>query len=148
MAAGVAGAVVMTLTERLEQTLTHRPDSYVAGRTLMSLFGRSASDLEKPSGWNVAMHYGTGAVVGAVRGLWSVTGIRGPQASAWHAIVRLAVDQTLENTTGAGAPPATWATQEQVIDYLHKGIYSLATGAVTDAWIRPSLESRRGVRSH
>jgi hypothetical protein len=146
--AGLAGVVVMTLGEKAEQALTHRPDSFVPARTLMSLLGRSPSDHEKPPGWNLAMHYGTGAFVGALRGLWSATGIRGPQASAWHAVVRLAVDQTLENTTGVGAPPSSWPTQERVVDYLHKGVYSLATGAVADAWIRPTLESRRGIRSH
>ena len=147
-AAGLAGAAVMSLSERAEQAVTHRPDSFVPGRTLMSLLGRSPSDRQRPPGWNLAMHYGTGAVVGALRGLWAATGIRGPQASAWHTVVRLAVDQTLENTTGVGAPPSSWHTQERVVDYLHKGVYSFATGAVTDAWIRPTLESRRGVRSH
>jgi hypothetical protein len=148
MAAGLTGAAVMAVTEKAEQAVTHRPDSYVPARALMSLLGRSPSDHEKPPGWNHAMHYGTAAVVGTLRGLWSVTGIRGPQASAWHTVVRLAVDQTIENTTGVGAPPSTWATQERVVDVLHKGVYSFVTGAVTDLWIRPTLESRRGIRSH
>jgi hypothetical protein len=30
---------VMTAAEKLEQSVTHRPDSYVAGRTLMTLLG-------------------------------------------------------------------------------------------------------------
>jgi hypothetical protein len=39
--------------------------------------------------------------------------------------LRLLNDQTLENATGAGAPPWTWPIDEQVIDLLHKGIYAL-----------------------
>jgi hypothetical protein len=94
------------------------------------------------------MHYGTGAVVGALRGVWSVTGIRGPSASAAHTVVRLATDQTVENATGVGAPPATWPRQEKVVDYLHKGVYAFVTGALADAWIRPDLQSSRGRTSH
>ena len=138
----------MTLGEMAEQAITHRPPSFVPGRTLKSMLGGSTSDHEQPVVWNHAMHWGTGLLVGALRGLWSVTGIRGPQASAWHTVVRLAVDQTLENTSGFGAPTGTWVGEERVADFVHKGLYGFVTGAVADAWIRPTLESRRGIRSH
>jgi hypothetical protein len=146
--AGLAGVVAMTVGEKAEQALSGRPDSYVPARTMLALMGRSASDHDKPTGWNWAMHYGTGAVVGALRGVWSATGIRGPRASALHTVIRLATDQTLENATGAGAPPATWPVGERVVDYLHKGVYAFVTGAVADAWIRPELQSARGRVSH
>lgn len=57
-----------------------------------------------------------------------MTGIRGPLAHAHHTAVRLAFDQTLENATGAGAPPPTWLAQEQTVDIAPKAVYSLATG--------------------
>ena len=97
---------------------------------------------------NHAMHWATGAVVGSLRGVWAVTGIRGPYANAWHTVVRLAFDQTLENASGAGAPPATWPVLEQAVDAGHKAVYSTVTGVVADAWISPVLASRRGRRSH
>ena len=146
--AGLAGVVVMTAGEKAEQALTGRPDSYVPGRTMLALMGRSPSDQDRPTGWNWAMHFGTGAVVGALRGVWSATGIRGAQASAVHTVIRLATDQTLENATGVGAPPATWPVRERVVDYLHKGVYAFATGLIADAWIRPELRSARGRVSH
>jgi hypothetical protein len=83
------------------------------------------------------MHWGTGALLGALRGVWSVTGLRGTEASAAHTLVRLAFDQTIENATGVGAPPATWPASERGIDVLHKAIYSLTTGWVADRWIGP-----------
>lgn len=49
------------------------------------------------------MHWGTGAVLGSLRGMWAVTGIRGALANTKHTAVRLAFDQTLERM-----PPA-WA---------------------------------------
>jgi len=91
------------------------------------------------------MHWGTGAAVGALRGIWSAAGLRGLRASAWHTSVRLAVDQTLENVTGVGAPPWTWSRRDQVVDVAHKAVYSLATGAIADRLV-PSARDRRGTR--
>jgi len=145
---GLAGVVVMTAGEKVEQRFTHRPDSYVPARTLLTLLGRRPGDDEKPALWNHLMHWGTGAVLGALRGVWAVTGIRGPLANTKHTAVRLSFDQTLENTTGAGAPPSTWPKREFVVDVLHKAVYSVVTGVVADRLIRPTLESRRGVDSH
>jgi hypothetical protein len=94
------------------------------------------------------MHWGTGALLGALRGVWSATGIRGTEATATHAVVRLAFDQTVENATGVGAPPSTWPTSERVLDVVHKSLYSVVTGLVADLWIAPAAESRRGRHSH
>jgi hypothetical protein len=68
--------------------------------------------------------------------------------NAWHTATRLAFDQTVENITGVGAPPPTWPLQEQVVDVLHKAVYSTVTGFVADRWIDPVLESTRGRVSH
>jgi hypothetical protein len=94
------------------------------------------------------MHWSTGALLGALRGVWSAIGLRGPLASTWHTAVRLAFDQTVENVTGVGAPPPTWPRQEKLVDVLHKTVYSVVTGAVADRWIPATLESRRGTTSH
>jgi hypothetical protein len=146
--AGLVGVAAMTVGERLEQSLTGRPASYVPARALRTLLGRPVADTEQPPVWNHLMHWGTGALVGGLRGVWSVTGIRGPVATAWHTVVRLAFDQTVENATGAGAPPMTWPARERAVDVLHKGVYSTVTGLVADAWIRPELRSLRGRTSH
>jgi hypothetical protein len=146
--AGLAGVAVMTAVEKAEQAVTHRPDSYVPGRTLLTLLGRHPSDADRPTAWNHAMHWGTGAVLGALRGVWAAVGLRGIQASLAHTVVRLATDQTLENATGVGAPPSTWPPAERVVDVLHKAVYSAATGVVADRLVRPDLQSRRGRTSH
>ena len=135
--AGLAGAAVMTLGEKAEQALTHRPDSYVPARTLTALTtGRRLPESARPLARNHLMHWGTGAAVGALRGVWAATGLRGWRASAWHASVRLATDQTLENATGVGAPPWTWSRRDRVVDIAHKAVYSFVTGAVADRLVR------------
>jgi hypothetical protein len=145
---GLAGVAAMTAAEKLEQTVTGRPNSYVPARTLLTLLGRRPADDAQPPGWNHLMHWSTGATLGAMRGVWSVIGLRGPSASLAHTVVRLATDQTLENATGVGAPPRTWPVRERVVDVAHKAVYSFATGVLADRLIAPALESRAGRTSH
>lgn len=146
--AGVVGVAAMTVGEKLEQSVTHRADSYVPGRTLLTLLGRPPGDDARPAAWNHAMHWGTGACLGALRGVWAAVGLRGSQAHVAYCVVRLAFDQTMENGTGAGAPPHSWPRDERIADIAHKAVYALVTGLVADRWITPALESRSGVVSH
>jgi len=146
--AGLVGVAAMTLGEKAEQAITSRPNSYVPGRALRTLLGRPTGDDEQPVLWNHAMHWGTGAVVGSLAGVWAALGLRGPRAHVAHTAVRLAFDQTVENATGVGAPPHTWPPAEQLVDVLHKAVYSLVTGAVAERLVPPLLESGRGRTSH
>jgi hypothetical protein len=146
--AGLAGVAAMTTAEKAEQRLTGRASSYVPARALLTLLRRHPGDDDQPVGWNHAMHWGTGALLGALRGVWAATGIRGPEATLTHAVVRLAFDQTVENATGAGAPPSTWPRSERLVDVSHKALYALVTGAAADRIVAPTLQSRSGTVSH
>src|SRR3954454_3881285 len=96
--AGLAGTAAMTLAAKAEQRFTARPNSYVPARTLTALAtGRRLPESATPPVVNHLMHWGTGAAVGALRGIWAASGLRGWRASAWHTSLRLATDQTLEN---------------------------------------------------
>ena len=148
LVSGALGALVMSGGEWLEQRLTGRPDSYVPARTLERLLGLHERPREQSRAVNLAMHYGQGALVGAVRGVMASAGLRGPWASGMFTVVRLTSDQVLENATGVGAPPWTWPRREAVVDVAHKAVYSIVTGLVSDGWIAPALTSRRGRRSH
>ena len=75
-------------------------------------------------------------------------GLRGPRADLAHTVVRLAFDQTVENATGAGAPPHTWPVKEQVIDVCGKALYSFVTGAAADRLIEARQDPGKGTRSH
>jgi hypothetical protein len=134
---GLAGAAVMTAAEKLEQRITGRPNSFVPARTLAHLLRLDRPDADRVDR-NWAMHYGTGAAAGALRGVMSAANLRGPLASVMHSSVRLSIDQTLENATGVGAPPWTWPRDELAIDLLHKAIYAQATGAISDALVEPA----------
>lgn len=135
-AAGLAGVAAMTLTEKIEQRFTKRPNSYVPAHTLAHLVGLPRPDDDR-WGRNMAMHWANGLVLGAVRGVMSAANLRGPQTVMMLTQMRIAFDQTLENLTGVGAPPATWPRDELVIDWIHKGVFAAATGAAADALIEP-----------
>jgi len=146
-AAGLVGVAAMTAAEKVEQRFTGRPESYVPARTLLTLVGRRPSRTDQPLLANHVMHWGTGAVLGALRGVWAALGLRGPRASAAHTVVRLATDQTFENATGVGSPPHTWPRQEQVVDMAHKAVYGVVTGLVADRLISPTLQSHGSTTS-
>jgi hypothetical protein len=135
--AGLAGVGAMTAVEKLEQRITGRPDSYVPARTLAHVLALSHPDRDDPRR-NLAMHFGTGALVGIVRAAMARANLRGPFASLMHSSLRLSVDQTLENATGVGAPPWTWPRGELVVDLLHKEVYAQVTGAIVDALVPPA----------
>ena len=138
LAAGLVGVATMTTVEKLEQGLTHRPNSFVPGHTLEQLLRLPSKPDEERLWMNWAMHWGQGVLLGAMRGVMAERGLRGPVGSFMFMNLRLLNDQTLENATGVGAPPWTWQIDEQVIDLLHKAIYAFTTGALADRLVAPS----------
>jgi hypothetical protein len=134
---GLGGAAAMAAASKAEQLVTGRPDSYVPAHTLGRLLRRRDADRDR-RGRNLAMHYASGAAGGALRGVMAAANLRGPFASLMHANLRLSFDQTLENLTGAGAPPWTWPRDELLVDVSQKALYSLVTGALSDALIAPA----------
>jgi hypothetical protein len=130
--AGVAGVAAMTLAEKVEQAVTRRPDSLVPGRAAERLLGLPSADDPAVRRRMWAMHVGMAAGAGALRGVMAFAGLRGPWASAMFTVVRLTLDQTVENWTGVGAPPWTWPRDELLVDVAGKAVYAFATGAVAD----------------
>ena len=130
--AGFFGVAIMTVAEKIEQLLTGRPSSFVPAHTLERLLRLPCKPDQERVWLNWAMHWGQGIVLGALRGLMAQRGLRGPMGSFLFMNLRLLNDQTLENATGAGAPPWTWPVDEQAVDLLHKAIYAFATGLVAD----------------
>lgn len=128
LVAGGIGVAAMTLSEKLEQHFTGRPNSHVPGETMAALLGNRGES----TGMNQVMHLGQGVLLGALRGTMARAGLRGSLSSAMFAVVRLTNDQTLENATGIGAPPWTWPRAELAVDLLHKSVYALVTGYVAD----------------
>lgn len=133
--AGLAGVAAMTLSEKLEQAFTKRPDSYVPARTLGRLMRKAPNSAGQELAMNWAMHWGQGILLGALRGIMAERGMRGPVGSFLFMNLRLLNDQTFENATGVGTLPWTWPVDEQAIDLVHKGVYAFVTGSIADRLI-------------
>jgi hypothetical protein len=146
--AGAAGVAAMTIAEKLEQTVTKRPNSYVPAHTLEHLLRLPYKPDDERLGMNWTMHWGQGIALGAVRAFMAHHGIRGPVGSFIFMNLRLINDQTLENATGVGAPPWTWPRNEQVIDLTHKAVYAFATGAVADYLIPDKAGDEQRTDTH
>ena len=142
MVAGLAGVAAMTASEKLEQVVTRRPNSYVPAHTLERLLGLPRKPDSERLWLNWAMHWGQGILLGAVRAYLAKRGMGGPVGSFLFWNMRLLTDQTLENATGVGALPWTWPTDEQLIDITHKGVYAFTTGIVADRLV-PARRSHK-----
>jgi hypothetical protein len=95
----------MTLSEKIEQSITYRPNSLVPGRTLERLLGLTPLPDSEMLTRNLAMYYGQGALAGGLRGLMSLYGVRGPFADFIFMALSLCIGQTLEIKARVGAPP-------------------------------------------
>lgn len=146
--AGAAGVAAMTLSEKIEQAFTKRPNSYVPGHTLERLAGAPPGRRPDRLSTNWAMHWGQGIALGAVRGLMAQRGVGGPVGSFMFLNLRLLNDQSFENATGVGAPPWTWPRDEQIVDLLRKGVYAFATGFVADWLVRGPNRSPEKARHY
>ncbi len=134
MVAGAVGTVAMTLTQRLEMSLSGRAPSTVPGQVGAHLLpGADPSAPADVARLNGPVHWGHGIAMGAVRGLLDVAGVRGPAASAVHFTLLWTGDATLYKALGIADAPWRWEADALATDVLHKGVYAAVTGTVYDA---------------
>lgn len=126
----------MAVSNKVEQFFTHRPGSYVPGRTVATHLGLSNMFGRHPDVLNHLHHFGMGFLAGPVRAIMSYYGVIGPVATFMHAGIRIMMDQVVENTAGTSALPWTWPINEQVIDIAGKSVYALIVGYICDRAVR------------
>ena len=124
----------MTVSNKIEQLITDRPNSYVPGHTSGSLFRVSRS--QTPDGLNHLHHWGMGLMTAPVRAIMAYNGVTGPYASFMFMVLRLMTDEILEYNAGTIPVPWTQPIFDQAIDLFHKFVFSFATGYVCDRMIQ------------
>ena len=146
MIAGIAGTAAMLVSEKLEQRITGRPNSYIPAHTVERFLGLPTKPDGERTWLNEAAHWTLGIIPAALRGIMAEGGLRGPLASSMFFVSRLTTDETMENVAGVGKPPWSWPAKMAVPDMLHKAVYAFATGAVADALAStpPPLAERSG----
>jgi len=126
----------MVGTSKIEQFFTHRPNSYVPGRTMATHLGLSSFYAKHPDIMNHVHHMGMAMFAGVIRAGMSYVGVIGPFASFMHLGIRVFVDQVVEIAAGVSAMPWTWPINEQVVDLAHKSVYALVVGYLCDRAVR------------
>jgi hypothetical protein len=86
LVAGIAGVAAMTAAEKLEQAITHRPNSYVPAHTLERLLRLPHNSDSQRRGLNWAMHWGQGILLGTTRGLMAERGCAVRSARSFSSI--------------------------------------------------------------
>ena len=134
MVAGAIGTAAMTVSERLEMSLSGRAASQVPGQVGAHLLPgndpHSASDVAR---LNTPVHWAHGITMGGIRAALDAAGMRGPAATAAHFALVWGGDAALYRTLGVAEAPWNWEADELATDLLHKGVYAAVTGAVYDA---------------
>lgn len=134
MVAGAVGTVAMTLTERLEMSVSGRAPSTVPGQVGAHLLpGADPAVPGDVARLNGPVHWGHGIAMGALRGVLDVAGLHGPSASAAHFALVWGGDAALYHALGIADVPWRWSGDELGADLLGKGVYAAVTGAVYDA---------------
>ena len=146
MLAGIAGTAAMLVSEKVEERITGRPDSYIPAHTLERFLGLPTKPDRERTWMNQAAHWALGIVPAALRGIMAEGGMRGPLASTMFFATRLTTDETLENVAGTGKPPWSWPAKVLAPGMLHKAVYAFTTGVVADALATtpPPLARREG----
>jgi len=141
MAAGLAGTIAMTITERLEMAVTGRAPSDVPGQVGAHIVpGKDAGSAADVQQFNAPVHWAHGVAMGGLRGAMGAAGLTGPTASAAHFALVWSGDAAMYRALGVADVPWRWTGQELATDMLHKGVYAVVTGAVYDALDRRRRE--------
>lgn len=146
MAAGLAGTAAMLVSEKVEQRLTGRPNSYIPAHTMERFLGLETRPDRERRWLNEAAHWSLGTLPAALRGIMAEGGMRGPLSSLLFFATRFTTDETLENVAGTGKPPWSWPAKVVLPGMVHKAVYAFVTGAVADALAStpPPLAERAG----
>ncbi len=130
--AGLTGTAVMTATQTVEMRLTGRSPSMVPGQVASKLLHLSPAGDAELARISTGMHWAHGMAQGLVRAAVGALGLNGLSAAATHFALMWTSDAALYKALGIADWPWRWTAAELAPDLLHKGVYTLATGAAYD----------------
>ena len=142
MVAGAVGTVAMTLSQRLEMSLTGRAGSQVPGQVGAHLVpGKDPGSPADVTHLNSAVHWTHGIAMGAVRGALDIAGLNGPRASLAHFALVWGGDAGLYRGLGIAELPWRWSAADLATDLTHKGVYAGVTGVAYDVLARERVST-------
>ncbi|MEV4443403.1 hypothetical protein AB0K09_31300 [Streptomyces sp. NPDC049577] len=128
MAAGLAGALAMTLSSTMEMRLRDRQASSAPADAAGKVLGVRPVDDAGAARFSRAVHYGYGAAWGMARGVLAGAGLPPAVATAWHLALVWGSELVALPALGVTSPATRWGASEVAIDGWHHLVYAVTTG--------------------
>lgn len=131
--AGLVGTIAITLSMKIERMITKKSPGFAPGDAASKALSIEASDREEWGKFSNEVHWTYGTVWGVGRGLLSLVGLKGWQATAVHFAAIYYTGITIEPDFEVAPPINEWTKKEVAVFTLHHAVYSAVAGLVFDA---------------
>lgn len=130
--AGLAGTLVMTVSQMIEMSITKRKPSSAPADAVKKALHIVPEPGNKKTFSN-AVHYVYGTSWGVVRGLLSLVGLSGFVATSTHLAAVWGTAITIEPKLDIAPPVTQWKTKDIAVDIFHHAVYAIVAGVIFDA---------------
>src|SRR5215210_6403797 len=131
LAAGFAGTVALTVSQRIEMRLTGRPPSDLPARVAEGVLGISLRGRRRKLA-AFAAHWCNNTSSGLARALLARAGLRGARAAGATFVLYLGGSELLFGRLGLAAPPWRRSPRELGVEIVHAGVYAVVTSTAYD----------------
>jgi hypothetical protein len=142
LAAGFAGTVALTVSQRIEMRLTGRPPSDLPARVAEGVFGISLRGRRRKLA-AFAAHWCNNTSSGLARALLDRVGLRGAPAAGATFVLYLGGSALLFGRLGLAPPPWRRPPRQLGVDVVHAGVYSVVTSTAYELMAPGEPEARR-----
>ena len=129
MAAGLAGAAVMTVSSTIEMKVRGRADSSAPADATGKLLGVRPVCEKEGQRFGTFVHWAYGTGWGAARGVLAALGMPVLVATAAHLALVRGTEQVMLPALRVALPATQWGARELAVDGWHHLVYAGATGA-------------------
>jgi len=136
LVAGFVGTAAITVSQLIVMRLQGRQPSKSPVKAVSKVFAFHPDDERAEDRLNTLAHWGYGTSWGAVRGIMTAFGFRGPWADVihWGAVQGTAL--VMLPGLKVAPPVREWGAAEIVIEGFHHAVYVTAVGLTSDALCR------------
>ena len=127
--AGLAGAVVMSVSTNTEMRLRGRPPSYAPAKAIGKLFGVSTRGDGRKKLLGAVGHVATAVPLGVLRGLLDRLGMGSRPAGLALFGLAMAPEILVVPALGAADPPWKWSAEDTAISVWHHAVFAAGTTA-------------------
>jgi hypothetical protein len=139
--AGFAGTALMTVAQRIQMRLAHRPASRAPAKAVEKVFHIEVKDEHSEQRLATATHWSYGSGWGLVRALVRELGLGPASATLAQFALLWSTELTLLPRLKVAPPIGMWSKKEIAQDLALHGLYATTTGLAYEA-----LRSRRLAR--